>query len=206
MPTNIISKLNWVDILIVTIVFRISYVAYKDGLSHEIFPLLGSLGTAILSLHYYHSLSNYIYHNAVRLPVALLDFLSFVILLVAIGMIFKLLRMISDKIIKVTWHPLVEKAGGLLVGFMRASVVTSIVLMILALMPLSYLQWSIRDRSLMGTGFLRIVPDIYGKVSGALPTFKVETSKADGTEMIRRLTADKTIVPNKGGAAREDVK
>jgi membrane protein required for colicin V production len=193
MPINIISKLNWVDILIVTVVLRISYVAYKDGLSHEIFPLIGSVGTAVLSLHYYRNLSQYIYQNAVKLPMRLLDFLSFVILLIVIGLIFKLLRVISDKIIKVTWHPLVEKAGGLIVGFARGSVVVSILLVILSLMPLSYLQWSIRDRSLMGMGFLRIVPGIYARVSGALPTFRVETSAANADELVKTLAADKSI-------------
>jgi hypothetical protein len=135
----------------------------------------------------------FIYQNAIRLPIKALDFLSFVLLLIGVGLIFKLLRSISDKIINVTWHPLVEKGGGLLLGFMRSCIVASVILMILALMPLSYLQHSIRDRSLMGMHFLRIVPTMYGKVSGLMPTFKVETSTADGEDIVRKLAADKSI-------------
>jgi len=204
MPIDIITRLNWIDILIVIIVFRISYVAFQDGLSHQIFPLIGTIGTAVIALHYYHNISLLIYDNAVKLPIGLLDFLSFILLLVVVGLIFKLLRALSEAIIKVTWHPAVEKAGGLFFGFMRASVVTSLILMILALMPLSYLQWSIRDKSFMGMHFLRIVPGIYGKISGILPTFKVERSPADGEDIVRRLVADKTI--SAGGSGGKEKK
>lgn len=193
MPTDIITRLNWVDILILIIVFRISYVAFNDGLSHQIFPLIGTVCTAVIALHYYHNISILIHDGFIKLPLKLLDFLSFVLLLIVIGLMFKLLRKLSDAIIKVTWHPAVEKAGGLIVGFMRSAVVASLVLMILALLPLSYLQWSIRDRSFMGMHFLRIVPGIYGKVSWALPTFRIETSSVDGEDIVRKLAADKTI-------------
>ena len=190
---DIITRFNWVDILVLIIVFRISYVAFQDGLSHEIFPLIGTLGTAIIALHYYHNIALYLYQNAIKLPVKALDFLSFILLLVSVGLIFKLLRTLSDKIINVTWHPLVEKGGGLLFGFMRSCIVASVILMILALMPLSYLQHSIRDRSMMGMHFLRIMPNIYGKVSGLLPTFRVSTSVVDREDIVQKLAADKSI-------------
>lgn len=193
MSMDIFSRLNWVDIFVIIIVMRISYVAFQDGLSHQIFPLIGTIGTAVIALHYYHNIALYLYQNAIRLPVKALDFLSFILLLIGVGLIFKLLRVFSDKIINVTWHPLVEKAGGLLFGFMRSCVVASVILMILALTPLSYLQHSIRDRSLMGMHFLRIVPNVYGKVSRLLPTFKVETRTVDREDIVQKLAADKSI-------------
>jgi uncharacterized membrane protein required for colicin V production len=190
---DIFSRLNWVDIFVIIIVMRISYVAFQDGLSHQIFPLIGTIGTAVIALHYYHNIALYLYQNAIKLPVKALDFLSFILLLVGVGLIFKLLRNLSDKIINVTWHPLVEKGGGLLFGFMRSCVVASVILMILALMPLSYLQHSIRDRSMMGMHFLRIMPNIYGKVSGLLPTFRVSTNVVDREDIVQKLAADKSI-------------
>lgn len=193
MSIDIFSRLNWVDIFVIIIVMRISYVAFHDGLSHQIFPLIGTIGTAVIALHYYHNIAVYIYQNSVKLPIKALDFLSFILLLIGVGLIFKLLRALSDKIINVTWHPFVERAGGLLFGFMRSCIVASVILMILALMPLSYLQHSIRDRSLMGMHFLRIVPNIYGKVSGLLPTFKVETHVVDREDIVQKLAADKSI-------------
>jgi uncharacterized membrane protein required for colicin V production len=197
MPTDILTRLNWVDILVLIIVFRISYVAFQDGLSHQIFPLIGTVCTAVIALRYYHNIGLLIYNTFIKLPVRLLDFLSFVLLLAAVGLIFKLLRAISDALIKVTWHPAVEKAGGLVFGFMRAAVVASLVLTILCLLPLSYLQWSIRDRSFMGMHFLRILPGIYDKVSWALPEFKIAAPSAGGEDIVRDLTADKALETKK---------
>lgn len=190
---DIIAKFNWVDVLVIIILFRVSYVAFQDGLSHEIFPLIGAICTLVLSLHFYHSIAVGIQQNVVKLSVALLDFISFVLLIVAIGLIFKLLRVVVDKVIKVTWHPLVEKFGGLLVGIMRAAVVASVILTVLALMPFPYLQRSIRDRSLTAMYFLRIGPSVYGKVSGALPTIKLESSSADREDIVKDLVEDKKI-------------
>ena len=194
---DMITKINWVDLLIVIIMLRISYVAFQDGLSHEIFPLFGTAGTAVICLQYYHKIALFIHNNAVTVPTALLDFVTFVVLIVIVGLLFKLLRVVVDKLIKVTWHPAAEKFGGLLCGALRASVVVSMVLIILALMPLPYLQRSIRDRSLMGMQFLRIAPNIHSKVSWALPTLKLEEGSTGGEGLVQQIAADKSIAQQK---------
>ena len=163
-PMEIITKINWVDVLVLIIVLRISYIAFQDGLSHEIFPLIGTVCTLVLSLHYYNKISVFLTTNLAKIPVETANFLSFFVLIIAIGLLFKLIRLIVDKIIKITWNPLIEKFGGLFAGILRALAVASTVLIIIALIPLSYLQWSIRDRSLIGMYFLRIGPAIHEKV------------------------------------------
>jgi hypothetical protein len=123
----------------------------------------------------------------------LFDPLCFILLLMGVGFIFKLLRIVYDKAVHVTWNPIVEKGGGLLFGFMRSFLVASVILMILALLPLPYMQHSIRDRSRVGMHFLRIVPDIYGKVSWLLPTFRSAEQDAGRRDIVRDLIADKSV-------------
>ena len=60
---NIIMKLNWVDILVVIIMLRTTYVAFQDGLSHEIFPLIGAFSSLVLSLAYYKKIAFIISQN-----------------------------------------------------------------------------------------------------------------------------------------------
>ena len=187
-----ITKLNWVDILIIILCLRISYVGLQDGLSHEIFPLIASFLSLIISLHYYEKLA-FFAQGMVRMPIELLRFMAFLILLIGLGIVLKIIRAIVDKIINVTWHPLLEKFGGLAFGFVRAAVVTSTVLILLALMPLSYLQWSIRDKSLMGMYFLRIGPRVYERVSVFLPAVKFGGAHADREGLTRKIVADKSI-------------
>ncbi|MDD5422789.1 MAG: CvpA family protein [Candidatus Omnitrophota bacterium] len=190
---ELLTRLNWVDVLIVIIMLRISYVAFQDGLSHEIFPLLGSICTVIFALHYYNGIASAISHNMNNVDVSVLEMVIFTLLAVGISFIFKFLKVVIDKIITVTWHPLIEKFGGLLSGIARASIVISIILIILSLMPLSYIQRSIRDRSFAGMYFLRIGPDIYARASGFIPTLRIRGASVKSESLVKDLVSDKAV-------------
>ena len=194
---GILSKINWVDILIVILILRTSYVSLKDGLSHEIFPLVGSICMVVLSLHYYTKIAAFLYSLGFALPMNLLDLSGFILSAVAIGILFRFIKAVLDKIIKVSWHPLIEKFGGLLAGVIRGSVLTSTILIIIVLIPVPYLQWSVRDRSLTGIYFLRIGPAIYEKTSALLPTVKVGGSPVSASELTKKLAAEKSLISDK---------
>lgn len=189
---EILTKINWVDVLVVIVILRTSYVSLQDGLSHEILPLIGSVCMLVFPLHYYNKTALFFYNNGLALPMALLDLLGFVVLAVCIGLLFRFFKVFIDKIIKVSWHPLIEKFGGLAAGILRSVVLVSLILVMLMLIPLSYLQWSVRDRSLTGMYFLRIGPAIYEKVSVLLPTVPVKTR-----ELMNSLVSDKTIASDR---------
>ena len=165
---DIITKINWVDVLALIIVVRISYVALQDGLSHEIFPLIGTIATACISARYYNDLAVFV-QSITGLPVQNLEIFTFIILVIGIGLIFKLTKYLVDILVKVTWHPLVEKFGGLIFGLLRASVIVSIVLMAMTLTPFSYLQYSIKERSFSGPYLLKVVPEISSRVAWVFP-------------------------------------
>lgn len=175
---ELITKINWVDVLVAILMLRISYVAFRDGLSHEIFPFIGSVLIMVLAMHYYTIFGDFMSRNMMNMPVELANFLSFLVLVIVLGFLVRLLRVMLDKIVKVQWHPIMEKFGGLAVGIMKAYIITSIVLMTLSLMPLSYLQRSIKDGSLTGKYILRAGPEIHDRVGRFLPPIKLdETGK-----------------------------
>ncbi|MDO8525739.1 MAG: CvpA family protein [Candidatus Omnitrophota bacterium] len=169
---EILSKINWVDVLILILILRTSYVSIQDGLSHEILPLIGSVCMLIIPLHYYNAIALFLYDSGFAIPIGILNLLSFLLSAVCIGVIFRFLKVAIDKIIRVSWHLLIERFGGLLAGVIRGAILASIILMIITLIPLPYLQWSVRERSLMGVYFLRIGPSIYEKTSALLPRMK----------------------------------
>ena len=109
---ELITKINWVDVLVAILMLRISYVASRDGLSHEIFSFLGTILIMVLATHYYAVLGRPISRNMMNMPIELANFLSFLILVVALGFLVRLLRLLLDKIVKVQWHPIMEKFGG----------------------------------------------------------------------------------------------
>jgi len=108
---EILTKINWVDILVVIIMIRTTYIAFQDGLSHEIFPLISTVFTIVLSLHYYEKIAVFISQNLFSISLPILDWLSFTFLVIITSILFKIFKIVLDKIIKVTWHPLIEKFG-----------------------------------------------------------------------------------------------
>lgn len=188
---DILTRINWVDVLVVIIMLRTTYVAFQDGLSHEILPLFGVTAAAILSLHYYGRIAAILSGSIGQGLIGILSPLSFAAIFVVVVFVFKLIGAITEKLFKITWHPLIEKAGGLVSGAAKAGVLTSAILMILALVPLSYLKTSIRDKSLIGMYFLKIVPEIHAKIF-------------NGENLLSGLVAGGDSAPDKKKAGRVD--
>lgn len=180
----ILANMNWVDLLAVIIMLRTSYISFKEGLSHEIFPLFGSVLSLLLALHFYDRLGFLLHSKVVVVPVSLCNLSVFLVIILAVALALKFLKILVDVIIKVTWHPLIEKVGGMLVGILRGAVAVSTILIFLALVPLSYLQWSVKDRSLSGMFFLRMGPAIYRVVSGG---------RIDDARIIREIISKKDV-------------
>jgi len=192
---QILSKINWVDVVVVSLMLRIIYVACKDGLSHEIFPFFGSLALMIFSLHYYKRLGSFISHDLGKIPAEISNFMAFLIIVVVFGLIVKFIRIILDKVVQVQWHPVIEQFGGLIVGMAKAYIMTAMVLIVFALLPFSYFQWSIRDKSFTGQYVLRAGPEIYSRVLNLLPSSMETGRKAVNKEaMLDDLLSDKTVV------------
>jgi len=165
---DIVGRINWVDVLVAILLLRISYVTFKEGLSHSIFPLFASALVLVLSLHYYVALGSAIAERVPGIHWTAANFLSFLVLIVVLSILAKLLKALLDTIVKVEWHPAIEKWGGLVIGVFKAAVITATVLSVLMLAPLPYFQRSIKDKSLTGRAILRIGPAMYCRVSGFL--------------------------------------
>ena len=190
---DILKHINWVDVLALILILRISYVCSQAGLTHEIFPLIGNAVVLVLSLHFYARVGNIITKNAPIIPIQIAYFLSFTGIVIALMIIYKLLNAALNIVLTMECHPSIEKIGGLIVGVMKAFVVTSLVLAILALAPMPYFQRSIRDKSLTGLQILKIGPAIYGKVAALLPALKLGSPAGTESEMMEDLERNKTV-------------
>ena len=191
---ELIRSLNWVDVLVIIIVIRISYVAFCEGLSHEIFPVMTAVASVIICLHYYLKIGGFITENLpLGIPRPVSNFVAFLVLSVTTGLIFKLVKVLLDRIIKVQWHPAIEKIGGIVFGLARACIVASLALMTMAIAPLPYLQWSIREKSVTGMHILRVGTGLYEKAAGHLPALTLGGAIVDKEEVVQNIISDKAI-------------
>jgi len=162
MLTAIVRQFNFLDLIILIILFRICYIAIKMGLPVEFFKLMGVLTATYLSLHYYTKLSDIIQARFFYkyLPLEFLDFLIFLIL-VGIGyLVFVILRSMFYRFMKMEAVPKINKIGGFILGLARGYFTIGLVVYMLTISSVSYLNHSVRY-SYLGKRAISIAPGAY---------------------------------------------
>ncbi len=190
---ELLSQLNWVDILAIILLLRISCVSFHHGLSYELFSLAGVFFTTVIALNYYITVGEFLSQNIIGLPLALSQFLSFLGIAVLLLLAFRALRSVVGAIVKIEWHAFINSVGGFIAGVARSFLTVSLVLVLLILLPLPYMQWSIKDRSLTGLFFLKIGPIVYAKTHKFIPGLKTRGGLVDANALIDELTSEKTL-------------
>ena len=190
---DIASSVNWIDFLIVVILVRACYIGASRGFGQELFGSLGAVLALILSMRYFEQLGQIIaYFSPIELPTLLANALGFVAIAFGIIFIFKIIEAFSGKVVKVEFHSFINKMGGVVFGLLKGCLWISLLLLFLFMLPSSYLENSIRSKSLTGEYFLKIGPAIYMKlieyISGSGPQ---ETKKED---ILDHIIAQKSSV------------
>lgn len=170
MLQDVITQCNWVDLFVIIALFRISYIAMRNGLSAELFKFLGIILAIYLSAHYYISLSDWIrshlpFSSVMRRDTQL-EFLDFLIfsLLVTIGyLIFVLLRHAFHRFIKMEAVPRLSKWSGLVLGVVRGILTVSLILFMFVISSISYFRNSAIN-SYSGSRLFKISPAVYSVI------------------------------------------
>jgi uncharacterized membrane protein required for colicin V production len=162
MLLNILGQFNWVDIVVVILLFRIGYIAIKSGLSVEIFKLLGTILAIYTSLHYYTIASDFIrgFISNKEIPLEFLDFLCFLVLAIFTYLVFVLLRSILYRFLRMEAAPRLNKWGGLVLGLIRGFLVIGLIVFLLVISSIGYLKNSVGN-SYLGKRFFKVAPATY---------------------------------------------
>lgn len=159
-----LKQFNWVDILLVIILFRISYNAMKTGVPLEFLKLLGTIVAIYLAMHYYTSLVDWVMQQAhiakEEMPLDFFDFLSFIFLAIVGYLIIFSLRVILFHFIKKETRSNLNKWIGLIFGLTRGLILAGLVTFMLVISTGSYLKKSAVN-SYFGRRMFNVAPDIY---------------------------------------------
>jgi len=167
MLTDVFKNINWVDIFVIIILFRIGYIAINQGFRIEIFKLLGTISAIYVSLHYY-------VHFAVGIvkfaPIVedvmsseFLEFLSCIALAMITYLIFVLLRSLFYRLLKMEALPALNHWGGFVLGIARASLLAGLIIFILVASDVSYLKNSVK-KSYSGPYLAKLAPATYSSL------------------------------------------
>jgi uncharacterized membrane protein required for colicin V production len=162
MVLAIFSQFNFLDIIILIVLFRICYIAAQTGLSIEIFKFLGVIFSTFISLHYYTSITDLIRRSFIpkEMPLEFLDFIVFILLIIIVYLIFVGIRGLLSRFVQLDAVPKINKFTGLLLGLGRAYLITGLMVFTLAISSVSYLQDSVKS-SYLGSRAFMVAPRTY---------------------------------------------
>jgi uncharacterized membrane protein required for colicin V production len=167
---DLLARINWVDILALILILRITYIGSFLGIGKQLLPLLSLLLSLTFSVHYYDDIAAFITARS-TISTSMAEFVFFVLLVVILMSAFKfLIRFVPIKKPEVLIP--IERVGGSILGFFRAGVIFISFL----LLPVSGFKESVKA-SLSGSSVVKISLDFYTNINKAISR---RTGQADG--------------------------
>ena len=155
MVMEIFNQFNFLDVVILIILFRICYIAVKMGLAVEFFKLLGVLFSIYFASHYYTYFSDMIQQRFIPggMPLEFMDFIIFIILACAVYLVFVLLRVTFSRFMKMEAAPKINKYGALILSLARGYFTVGLLIYVLMISSVSYLSNSVKHSYLGSRSF-----------------------------------------------------
>ena len=169
-------RINWVDIILLTLLVRISYVSFKNGLLPEFFRLLGLLSAYVISLNNYTLLTDFLSAHFRWISRDSYIIFSFLFIFLVIAFSFILIARLARLLLRTGDEVSgVSRLIGLVLGSLRGLFIISLVYILLVNSPFTYLSQSAKDRSFIGQ-YISEIPALTYKIGiNCYPFKKVET-------------------------------
>ena len=155
-------QLNWIDILVLIVFLRLTFISMKQGLGVEFFKLLGTLFALYLALHYYSLLATFLsgFTGSIEPDISFLELIAFVILFAFGYLFFWSIRIATFRFMTAEVNSEFSKWGGFVCAFLRSFLLSSLILFALVIPGAAYFKDSV-SYSLSGHYFSKVAPATY---------------------------------------------
>ena len=142
MIANILSSINFIDILMGLILIRCMYMGSTAGLVVEFFKLVGMLFATFITLHYFIAMGEFL-NRVIFIPLDLTEMISFLLLWMLVVLVFKVVRDGWMLLIKTEAQEAFNKIGGAVAGIFRGALVCGLTTLVFFLSGNHYLIKSV---------------------------------------------------------------
>ena len=166
MPVTVLP--NWVDLIILTILFIRSYRGFYGGVLTEFFKLIGLVSVTAATVNYASVVTEWLSPWLVFGPVVSALIVFWLIFLGGCFLVYRLLSLVS-KLVK--WERLhwTTQIIGLVFGALQGLCWAGLILLILTTSGFVYLQESVEQRALLGSRLLPITRESVQRISERFP-------------------------------------
>ena len=165
MLSDVINRLNWIDLVFVILLIRTGYVAVRNGFLVEIFKISGTILAIYLGCHYYAFLAAF-FHSRLGSEgssAAVPETLSFVVLCVLGYAVFILPRRLLMRFLKIEAAPLLNMWGGFVLGICRGVLFSGLLFLVFTISTRDYLRLSVAQ-SFSGRRLVDVVAGTYSGI------------------------------------------
>jgi len=160
---ELIGRINWVDIIALILLVKISYDSSYIGVGRQILPLFLLLAILAVSFYYYKDvaifLSNKLSINK-SFSISFCYSLLVLILSICYHMILRLIRIFLPMPRPDAETGNIERTGGTIVGFVRGIIIVGIIFTVFLLAPIEFLEKGVTS-SLSGSYLVNANVNIY---------------------------------------------
>ena len=161
--------MNWIDITIIILLALAVGVGFKKGLVQEIVGIIALVAAFFLALVMHKAAAGLIVRLVPSIPKHIVPTVGFIVLFLAVFLGITVIGWLLSKLIKATPLDLADKIGGMAVGLFKGALMISILLLLLALLPLPREVNARLDRSGMIRSIRKVAPLVYEKTKGLWP-------------------------------------
>ncbi|MEM7816568.1 MAG: CvpA family protein [Candidatus Aenigmatarchaeota archaeon] len=175
---EIIKYLNFIDLLLIFLFFRIIYIALLKGVIKELVKLISVLISSLIAFHYYSFFSKKFENIFSFLNLKYFNFISFILLFLGINLTISLISKILFVFLKQHTPSPEEKFFSFCIGCVRFAMLSSIFIFCFSLAN-NYVLKSFSSRLFknLASGFYIVSLNTYNKISGKQLELNLEVKK-----------------------------
>ncbi len=160
--------MNWIDAVLMVLLLAMVIVGAKKGMVRELMALAIFVIAIIVAINYVDKFAVWVHESIGGSPL-ISAFLSFIILLAASYVGFKLIGILFYKIADLKSSGKKDQMGGALVGFLRGWILIGFVTFISFLLPMPTSFYTAFEASFFGPAVAKTIPLIYEGTSPIHP-------------------------------------
>jgi hypothetical protein len=170
---GLLQRVNWVDILTLILLARITYISSRIGVGKQILPLI-LLGFILTVSLYNYRIIGWFFIDRYEFGKDLSLFFSYFV----VTLIFSIIYHVASRIIGFCFFAGemvpggIEKIGGMILGFARANFIIGLILIGLLLTPVRFVDKSVKS-SYLGSFYVRTNMKMYTLLANSFLKQKV---------------------------------
>ncbi|MCQ9207700.1 MAG: CvpA family protein [Omnitrophica bacterium] len=163
--TGLLHRVNWVDIIALILLIRITYISSRIGVGKQILPVVLLVFILTVSLHNYKDIASF-FAGRYAFSTLICRFFSYFFITVIFSVGYHIISHVTGfRLLSGEMEPgRIEKVGGTALGIIRSGLIIGMVLIGLLLMPVRFVEKSVR-KSFLGSFYINASLRVYTTVA-----------------------------------------